>query len=90
MSYKTLEVEIENGRIIASGAETLPGRARGLLTLLSESGGTDTRKGPAKTGAELAARLAAIKKLPPEEAEAFARDIEEARASLPPLKSAWD
>jgi hypothetical protein len=35
MSYKTVEVELENGRVQAAGAETLPGKARGLLTILS-------------------------------------------------------
>ncbi len=35
MSYKTLEVELENGRIHPSGAETLPAKAHGLLTILT-------------------------------------------------------
>ncbi len=34
MSYRTVEVELENGRVQASGPDTLPQRARGLLTLL--------------------------------------------------------
>ncbi|MCW5557186.1 MAG: type II toxin-antitoxin system Phd/YefM family antitoxin [Verrucomicrobiae bacterium] len=44
----------------------------------------------AQTSEELAERLAAIPRLPSEEAEAFARDIEECIQSLPPLKSPWD
>jgi hypothetical protein len=35
MSYKTVEVELENGRVHVSGAETLPDKARALLTILS-------------------------------------------------------
>jgi len=45
---------------------------------------------PAATGIELAERWESLPKLPPEEAEAFARDVEHARATLPPLRSAWD
>lgn len=35
MSYKTVEVELENGRVHPAGAETLPAKARALLTILS-------------------------------------------------------
>jgi hypothetical protein len=35
MSYKTLEVELENGRVQAAGAETLPDKAHALLTILT-------------------------------------------------------
>jgi hypothetical protein len=35
MSYKTVEVELENGRVHPAGAETLPNKARALLTILS-------------------------------------------------------
>lgn len=42
----------------------------------------------AKTGRELATRAwAGRPRLSPEEAESFARDIEEARRNLPPVKS---
>ena len=34
MSYKTLEVELENGRVRPSGAETLPAKAHALLTII--------------------------------------------------------
>ena len=40
--------------------------------------------------AELAERWPKLEKLSPEEANAFADDMENARASLPPLKPAWD
>jgi hypothetical protein len=35
MSYKTVEAELENGRVPAAGAETLPNKAHALLTILS-------------------------------------------------------
>jgi len=45
---------------------------------------------PAGTCEELASRWEQIPRLAAEEAEAFASDIEHARAALPPLKPAWD
>lgn len=45
---------------------------------------------PALTCAALADRWPTLDKLPPEEAKAFADDLERARASLPPLSPAWD
>lgn len=38
MSYKTLEVELENGRVHPSGAEILPSKAHALLTILTANG----------------------------------------------------
>ena len=35
MSYKTLEVELENGHVRPSGTETLPDKAHALLTIMS-------------------------------------------------------
>jgi len=35
MSYKTVEVELENGRVRPSGSETLPDKAHALLTILT-------------------------------------------------------
>jgi hypothetical protein len=46
--------------------------------------------GVALTCAELAERWSKFEKLPPEEAAAFADDIEKSRVDVPPLKSAWD
>ena len=34
MSYRTLEVEIDHGRVLPKGAEDLPEKATGLLTIL--------------------------------------------------------
>ena len=33
MSYRTIEVEIEHGRVSPKGAEALPEKASGLLTI---------------------------------------------------------
>ena len=85
MSYKTLEVELEDGRVRPRGSETLPAKAHGLLTLLDSSGPP-----AALTCGELADRWAGVEKLPLEEAHAFADDVEQARANLPPLKPSWD
>ncbi len=121
MSYKTLEVELENGRVRPSGSETLPDKAHALLTILGsaspESGeitgpsiadlardfcgignGTHTDLSTnkaalnpvpsvARSCAELADRLDGLPKLPPEEASAFADDLEKARLDLPPLST---
>ena len=35
MSYLTLEVDIDHGRVFPKGAEALPERASGLLTILN-------------------------------------------------------
>ena len=35
MSYRTVEVEIEHGRVSSKGLETLPEKASGLLTILN-------------------------------------------------------
>ena len=34
MSYRTLAVEIDHGRVLPTGAEHLPEKASGLLTIL--------------------------------------------------------
>jgi hypothetical protein len=47
MSFKTVEVELENGRVRPPGAETLPDKAHALLTILSPH--ADKPKGPAKS-----------------------------------------
>ena len=84
MSYTTLEVELENGRVHPRGPEALPARARALLTLLDSSAPS-----AALTCGELAERWTALEKLPLGEANAFADDLERARANLPPLRPAW-
>ena len=45
MSYAAIEVELHEGRIIASGPEPLPQEGRGLLVILSDSGAEKTHHG---------------------------------------------
>jgi hypothetical protein len=43
MSYRTVEVEIDHGHVQAKGAERLPEKATGLLTIFqSDAGKPDT------------------------------------------------
>ena len=35
MSYRTVEVEIDHGHIVSKGAESLPDKATGLLTIFA-------------------------------------------------------
>ena len=59
MSYKTLEVELENGRVRPSGSETLPAKARALLTILGPPGSIPSEFPNASVG-ELTSDLAGI------------------------------
>lgn len=86
MSYKTLEVELENGHVRPCGSEVLPANAHALLTLLDSTVPTAT----ARTCGELARNWSEFNRLSADEASDFAADIEHARANLPPLKPAWD
>ena len=45
MSYKTLEVELVNGRVQPSGSETLPAKAHALLTILTADGKPEASNG---------------------------------------------
>ncbi len=58
MSYKTVEVELENGRVQAAGAETLPEKAQGLLTILSPQ--TVKSDAPAKSLGQAMRELAVV------------------------------
>ena len=58
MSYKTVEVELENGRVQAAGAETLPEKAHGLLTILSPQ--TVKSDAPAKSLGKAMRELAVL------------------------------
>ena len=47
MSYKTVEVELDHGRVHPSGADVLPAKARALLTIISPAtSGPDEVNGP--------------------------------------------
>lgn len=43
MSYRTVEVEIDHGRVSAKGGEALPEKAAGLLTILPDPGSSAPR-----------------------------------------------
>lgn len=43
MSYLTLDVEIDHGRVLPKGAEALPEKASGLLTILNPPPLSDPR-----------------------------------------------
>lgn len=60
MSYRTVEVELDGDRIRPCGSETLPEKARALLTILTS--GTATTAGTASNTslAELVQDLAGI------------------------------
>ncbi|HTR41713.1 MAG TPA: hypothetical protein VMH87_08870 [Pseudomonadales bacterium] len=45
MSYKTVEVELEDGRVRPSGSETLPAKAHALLTILASPAKTPATNG---------------------------------------------
>jgi hypothetical protein len=85
MSYKTVEVELENGHVRPSGPDILPAKAHALLTLLDF-----VSPSAARTCSDLAERWPKLERLPSDEANTFADDIERARSTLPPLKPAWD
>ena len=53
MSYRTLEVELENGVVRAAHAESLPSKAHGLLTILDVPA-TESSAAPATSLADLA------------------------------------
>ncbi|MEX1116214.1 MAG: hypothetical protein WEB53_13250 [Akkermansiaceae bacterium] len=50
MSYQTVEVDLENGRVRPRGADALPTKARALLTIVEES--LETLKEPTRTMAD--------------------------------------
>ncbi len=57
MSYKTLEVELENGHVRPCGAEVLPANAHALLTILDANGNGEAITG---TLADRVAKLSGI------------------------------
>ncbi len=59
MSYQTLEVELDRGRVRPYGAETLPEKARALLTILGPTSAPSDSV-PTASLAELVGDLAGI------------------------------
>ena len=50
MSYTTVEVELENGRVWPRGTGLLPMKAHALLTILEPNGGTSPAATPTGAG----------------------------------------
>ena len=61
MSYLTLEVEIDHGRVIPSEPGQLPASGKGLLTILPAAGG-NTSVPPKRTPLEALEALEALQK----------------------------
>jgi hypothetical protein len=59
MSYRTVEVELEDGRVAPCGSERLPAKAHALLTILSPVP-TASSDAPPPSLAELVGDLAGI------------------------------
>ena len=55
MSYRTMEVELENGRVHPSGTEILPAKAHALLTIL-----TAAQPAPSAANGSLADRVGGL------------------------------
>jgi hypothetical protein len=53
MSYVTVEVEIDHGRIVPREPDKLPDKASGLLTILPVAGGLPAAGKPARQRIEL-------------------------------------
>ena len=53
MSYVTLEVEIDHGRIVPCEPDKLPEKASGLLTILPAPGGLTSEAKPLRQRVEL-------------------------------------
>lgn len=75
MSYVTMEVEIDHGRVVSKGPEQLPDKAAGLLTILQPDYATPAGMTPLDTFKELQRRL----QLTPETAERWKAAIRDAR-----------
>ena len=58
MSYKTVEVDLDDGRVQARGRDTLPPKAHALLTILDPNGASAAPT-PTTTGAGLRRFLSA-------------------------------
>ena len=85
MSYRTVEVELENGVVRPAGAETLPASGHGLLMLFPVGAAS-----PARSCTELAKWWGTRTRLSEAEAKSFADDVEGARFELGSVKSKWD
>ncbi|HEY6227826.1 MAG TPA: hypothetical protein VI282_11955 [Verrucomicrobiae bacterium] len=80
MSYRTVEVELENGVVRPAGAEILPTTGHGLLMLFPTGAAT-----PVRSCAELAKWWGTRSRLSEAESKELADDIEKGRSELGPL-----
>ena len=80
MSYAAIEVELHEGRVVASSAEPLPQEGKGLLVILSSTGMENARHGwqDALGGIR---RHQAERQHTPRTAEAVAAQLHQERAS---------
>ena len=85
MSYKTVEVDLDNGVVRPSGSEVLPVRGHGLLMLFPTGA-----SGPVRSCGELSKWWVTRSRMTEAEAKSLADDIEKGRSEVGSLKSAWD
>jgi hypothetical protein len=75
MSYVTLEVEIDHGRVVTQGSDKLPDRAAALLTILQPTTGMAGQLSPLEALTELQRRM----QMTPEKADAWIASIRDGR-----------
>ncbi len=75
MSYLTVEVEIDHGHVLAKGAERLPEKASGLLTIFQSDAVNLPALSPLQALESLKKRL----RLDPARATAWMASVREAR-----------
>ncbi len=75
MSYLTVEVEIDHGHVLAKGAERLPEKASGLLTIFQSDAVNLPALSPLQALESLQKRL----RLDPARATAWMASVREAR-----------
>lgn len=75
MSYLTVEVEIDHGHVLAKGAERLPEKASGLLTIFQSDAVNRTNLSPLQALESLQKHL----RLDPASAATWMASVREAR-----------
>jgi len=80
MSYAAIEVELHEGRVVASNAEPLPQEGRGLLVILSSTGTENARRGWQEALGNIR-RQQAARQHTPRTAVAVAAQLHQERAS---------
>ena len=75
MSYRTVEVEIDHGHVLAKGAESLPEKAYGLLTIFQSETVSPATMSPLQALESLQSHL----RLDPARAADWMTSVREAR-----------